>query len=309
MSPIEGPAPGGNAFVITGTGFDPRQWDDYFTGLVLDPVKWTDVSVGGVVTTGVYHLDLSTGLVPGSSAEIESVMLWGSTQGEARVIIATPPVRPLTDVDLFVMTLYVNATNYAQMYVRMDSAGVMKLYCECWVGGLKSRELKAPLLWTPGLSMFKVLRYDADLYFIANGSVVCRLPGWLTTPATFRLGVRNLASAYDVDCTRVEWFYYRPFAVFQKQPVHDTVVVGDRRIRGLVPASRDVLWQFAAYDGPVDVSVIGNGPAVSPGAYRYYFVYGMKSINGVQSGVELSLINDAQLVTPAGAEKGLGEGF
>jgi len=48
VDPAEGPAPGGNAFVITGEGFDPRQWDDDFTGAVLDTVKWTDISSGEV---------------------------------------------------------------------------------------------------------------------------------------------------------------------------------------------------------------------------------------------------------------------
>jgi len=307
--PIEGPAPGGNAFVITGTGFDPRQWDDYFTGLVLDPVKWLDVSVGGSVSTGAYHLELFTGAVPGSTAGIESVMLWGSTQGEARVVISNPASLPLSDVDVFALTLWINATNYAEMYVRLDKFGVLKLYCEAWVGGVKSDELKSPLSWTTGLSVFKILRYNSDLYFIANGSVVCRLPGFLSTPAYFRMSSRNLAASYDASVTRVEWFYYRPFAVFQNQPVHDTVVVGDRRMRGRVTASRDVTWQFAAYEGSVDVSVVANSVVASPSAYKYYYVYGMKSIASTQAGLELSLINDAQLATPDGETKGLGEGY
>lgn len=309
VTPIEGPAPGGNSFVIAGTGFDPRQWDDYFTGLVLDPAKWTDASVGGAVTTGAYHLSLSTGVGAGSTAEIESVMQWGSTQGEARVIISNPASPPLSDVDVFALTLWVNATNYAELYVRLDKYGGLKLCCEAWVGGLKSGELKSLLPWTTGLSVFKILRYNSDLYFIANGSVICRLPGFLTTSAYFRMSSRNLAAAYDVNVTRVEWFYYRPFAVFQNQPVHDTVVVSDKRIRGRVPESRDVTWQFAAYDGSVDVSVVANSAVTSPSAYRYYYVYGMKSINSSQAGVELSLINDPQLVTPDGELKGLGKGY
>lgn len=308
-SPLEGPAPGGNAFVITGAGFDPRQWDDYFTGLVLDPAKWVDVSVGGVVSTGPYHLELMTGAIAGSTASVESVMQWTSTQGECRVIISEPSALPPSEVDVFVMTLWIDASNYAELYVRMDTQGNFKLCCESWVGGLKADELKTLLPWSTGLSIFKILRYNADLYFIANGTVVCRLPGFLGTLAKFRISTRNLLAAYDVNFTRVEWFYFRPFAVFQNQPVHDTVVVSDMRIRGRVPESRDIIWQFAAYEGLVDVAVVANGIAFSRDAYRYYFVYGLKTINSSQSGIEVSLINDAQLVTPSGESKGLGEGY
>lgn len=309
VAPIEGPAPGGNDFAITGVSFDPRQWDDYFTGAILDVTKWTDVSVGGSVTTGAYHLELSTGAAPGSTSSIESVMLWDSTQGEARVILSPPASYPLSDVDVFVLSLWVDASNYAEMYVRLDSTGALKIYCETWVGGLKAEELKSPLDWSPGLSVFKILRYNSDVYFIANGTIICRIPAFLATIAHFCMSVRNLSAAYDVNSTRVEWFYYRPFAVFQNQPAHDTVVVGDRRMRGRVPESRDAQWQFAAYEGPVDVSVVSNGTAVSHDSYEYYYVYGMKSINSAQSGIEVSLINDAQLVTPDGEAKGLGEGY
>ena len=309
VSPVEGPAPGGNSFVITGTGFDPRQWDDMFTAAALVLARWSDISFGGSVSTGPYHLGFSTSVVPASTAGILSVMQWYDVQGEVRVIISPVVSRPLSEIDVLVFTLSVDSSNYAEMYVRMDTAGNMMLHCETWVGGIMRDELKSPLVWTTGLATFKILRYGTDVYFVANGSVICRIPGFIATPASFMISTRNLSAAYDVDCTRVELFYYRPFAVFQNQPVHDTVIVSDNRARGLVPASRDITWQFAAYEGPVDVSIIGEGPTTSTDAYKYYYVAGMKSINSTQFSVEMSLINDAQLATPDGENKGFGGGY
>ena len=310
VDPIEGPAPGGNKFVITGEGFDPRQWDDEFTGAILNPAKWTDISGGsGAITTGANHLGLTTGVVVGSVAGVQSVVQWGNTQGEIRAILATPVAQPPANVNVLEFQLYVDASNYVTVYLELTTTGVFTLHCESWMGGVMVDEFKNLTPWTVGLSMFKLLRWGTDIYLIANGSVIWRIRNFVTTAAYFQIYSANLTSAYDVNTVKVEWFYFRPFAVFQDQPVHDTVVVGDRRIRGIVTASRDVQWQAAAYEGLVDVSVVANGDDTSTDAYEYYYINGLKSINSVQSDVEMDVINDDQLVTPDGEDKGLGGGF
>jgi len=310
VDPDEGPAPGENDFVITGVGFDPRQWDDHFTDALLNVAKWTDLSAGGgAVTTGTNHLQLSTSAVAGASAGVQSVAQWGPAQGEARITVAPTTVYPAADVDVFVFSLWVDASNYSKMYLRMTSTGVMTLYCEVYAGGVLSDWLKAPLAWTSGLSIFKILRFGSAVYFYANGSLLFRSVKFVNTVGYFQMYSQNLTALYDVDLARVEWFYYRPFAVFQSQPVHDSVVVSDGRLRGVVPASRDDLYQSAAYEGSVDVSVVGNGPATDVDAYRYYYIDGLTSIDSVQADVTMSLVNDEQLVTPSGVNKGLGEGY
>jgi len=310
VDPLEGPAPGGNRFVILGEGFDPRQWDDYFTGAVLDPLKWTDASTGsGSITVGADHLQMSTGTTPASIAGVQSVKQWGDTQGEVRMSLSAPTANPSSNVALFALNLFVDSSNFAAMVVYLSDEGNLRLECGVYVGGSPVDLLKIELPWTTGLSMFKILRWGTDVYFIANGSVVMRSVRYIVNPAHFVIYSFNGSASYDVDVARVEWFYYRPFAVFQNQPVHDTVVVSDKRVRGLVPASRDDAWQSAAYEGEVDVSVVGNDKATSRDSYRYYYVDGLRSINSAQSGVEMDIVNDTQLVTPSDASKGLGGGY
>ena len=191
----------------------------------------------------------------------------------------------------------------------MDPQGVLLLHCETWVGSIKSDELKSQVLWSLGLCTLKILRYGSDVYFIANGSVIWSTVKFVTDAAQFRITSENMSQDYDVNTLKVEWFYYRSYAVFQNQPVHDTVVVSDRRARGLVPASLDIRKKNAAYEGLVDVSMVGITKASTPSAYEYYFVKGLKAINEIQFDVGLDVINDPQLETPEGERKGLGGGY
>jgi len=191
----------------------------------------------------------------------------------------------------------------------MDINGVMRLYCESWLGGVKAAEMRIPVTWTTGLAVFKILRWGSTLYFYANGSLLWKVKNFISTLAYFQMYSENLTENYDVDIAKIEWFNYRSFAVFQNQPVHNTVIVSDSRMRGNVPASRDEQWQEAAYEGLVDATVVANGIITSTDAYRYYYVAGMKAINSVQSDIEMSLVNDPQIFTPDGETKGLGGGF
>lgn len=310
VAPERGPSPGGNAFVLQGSGFDPRQWDDLFTGLILDPAKWADVSVNsGVVGTGAFHLELATGVVANSTAAIESVAQWGSTQGEIRFTL--PPIAeyPPDVVTPMALTLWISANEYAEIRLDLGIApGTLVLRCEIYRGGILADELIRPLPWTTGLSTFKILRWGSDLYFYANGSEVFRSVRFTDAAAKFRVYMANGTTMYNLQGVRVQWFYYRPFAVFQDQPIHDSVVVSDFRMRGLVPASMDVKLQPAAYEGTVDVHAVGNGSHTKADVYEYYYVDALKVINSGQADTKFSIINDSQLFTPADASKGLGGG-
>ncbi len=310
VAPETGPSPGGNAFIIEGTGFDPRQWDDFFDGLVLDPLKWLDISGGtGAVTTGAFHLGLSTGVNVGSVAGVESVATWTNTHGEIRVQI--PPITeyPSAVVVLSALQLCISAANHATISIELGAApGTLQLRCEVYLNSTLVDAMIIPLAWTSGLSMLKILRWGSTLYFYANGELVFRSVHFASTVAKFRVFASNLATAYNLQGVRVQWFYFRPFAVFQNQPVHDSIIVSDFRMRGIVPASRDDVWQAAAHEGLVDTSVVANGVDTSVDSYEYYYVAGLKVINSAQTETQLDIVDDAQLFTPTGSQKGLGSG-
>lgn len=310
VDPERGPSPGGNPFVLKGTGFDPRQWDDLFTGLVLDPVKWVDNSFGsGAVATGAFHLEMTTGAVANSGAEIESVAQWGSTQGEIRFTF--PPISeyPSDVVTLMAFSIWISSNDYAEVRIELGKEpGTMVLRCEVYRGGALADEMIKPLPWTSGMSMFKILRWGSDLYFYANGNEVWRSVRFTNAVARFRIHTNNGTTTYNLPGVRVQLFYYRPFAVFQEQPVHDSVVVSDFRMRGLVPASSDGKRTPAAYEGIVNVHVVGNGTYTKGNAYEYYYVGALKVINSAQVDTKFSIIDDPQLFTPSGEQKGLGGG-
>lgn len=309
VSPETGSSKGGDDFIIKGSGFDPRQWDDLFDGGSLDTAKWTDISSGtGSVSTGAFRLQLDTGATAGSVAGIESTQTWGNTQGEIRVVVPRFDTFPTTEVVLSALTLYVDANNYAVAKLTMGkSLATLNLVCEVYRGGAL-KDSKTFENWTRGLSVIKILRFDSVLWFIVNGSVVMRSAQFIQDAATFRISNANQAAAYDVQGVRIEHFYYRPYAVFGKEPVHDTVVVSDKRVRGIVPPSRDSRYRGAAYAGLVDVGVVGVAYGAKVDAFDYFFEGALNIINSVQSGVKMSMISDDQIKTPDGETKGLGGG-
>lgn len=309
VTPEVGSSKGGDKFIVKGSGFDPRQWDDLFDAVSLDILKWTDISSGtGSVSTGAFRLQLDTGATAGSVAGVESVAAWGNTQGEIRVVVPRFDRFPLTEVVLSSLTLYVDADNYAVTKLVMGkSLSTLKLVCEVYRGGIL-KDSKTVQNWTRGLSVIKILRFDAVLWFIVNGSVIMRSAQFIQDSATFRITNTNQSAAYDVQGVRVEHFYYRPFAVFGKEPVHDTVVVSDKRVRGSTPPSRDVRYRNAAYAGLVDVGVVGVAYGAKVDAFEYVYESALNIINSVQAGVRMSLINDDQIKTPSGETKGLGGG-
>ncbi len=304
--PETGPSPGGNAFVIAGAALKPTQWNSLFDGVALDPTKFNDISAGtGTVTTGSPNLVLSSGAVAAGAAVVESINSWVNTQGEAQVMLSPVYTYPTVEVDLFTLTLYIDASNYSTFGIYLGTtSGSLVLRATTVMGGVTLPVYETE--WTTGFSTLKILRWSTSLYFIANGEIMHVDHKFTTLAATFRLGATNNAAAYPA-VSRVGAFYYRPYAVFGDRPVHDTVAVSDSRVRGLVPASWDNKRTDAAYAGYVNVAVVGTDTAGMLDAYEYYYVDRLTVVNNSQSGVKLSLISDDILKTPATSLRGLGE--
>lgn len=309
VSPDTGPSTGGSAFVMTGVGFDPRQWDDLFTAGALDVTKWADLTMGsGTLTTGVDHLTLSSGAVPGSVAGIESLASWPDVQGEIRCTLPRYTTYPDSDVVCIALQLYVSATDYCMLSITCGTtAGTFSLNAEVYIAGALTESYTAD--WTYGTAMLKILRWGAAVYFIANGDVVFSTQEFIADVATMRVFVDNVAATYDVYNTNVEWFYFRPFAVFANQPVHDTVIVSDIRLRGTTPPSVNAMGVDASYAGLVACSVVGVGTYTLADAYLYYYLTGLALLDSTQQGTKMSLIGDDQVKTPDNAARGLGGGY
>jgi hypothetical protein len=309
VDPERGPSPGGNNFVITGTGFNPIQWDDTFEAAVLDTMKWSDISSGGTLVTGLNHLLLSTGSSAGSFAGLESTAQWESCQAEIRVKLSAPSTRPLADVCILSFDLWVSSLTYCSVQVLLSADGILRLEIKAYSNGRLINQYPVYTEWTWGVSSFRILRFESDVYFIVNGSVFWKLEGFSAAPASYRISCDNLTAAFALNSLLVESFLYKPYAVFQSQPVVDSQVISGVRMRGTVPPSKDSSSRDAAYSGLVDVSVVSVGTLTLPQAYDYYFVAGLKTINDTQFSVEMSVVNDPQLVTPDGVLKGLGGGY
>jgi len=305
VDPIRGPSTGGNNFVIDGSGFANAHWSSFFTGAVLDPLKFADVLVGfGSATTGVPNLVLSSGDAPGGIGAVESVATWTDAQGEAVVYILPITAYPASEVVLSAMTLYIDATNYAMFGVYLStSSSTLVLRATVVRGGvpLSTKEVD----WTTGLSKLKILRWGTTLYFYANGALFHEDERFVNTAATFRLSCANQAATYTIT-SNVQAFYWRPYAVFDSRPVHDSTVVSEGRLRGQVPPSRNDKGKDAAYSGLVDVSVVGVGSFTATDAYEYYYEDQLTIINSGSSDIKVSLLSDALLKTPSASLRGLG---
>lgn len=306
VDPETGPSVGGNTFVVVGSGFDPRQWDSYFDGVTLDAAKFIDISSGtGSSATDSPNLALASGTTAGGVGGVETVPAWTNAQAEVGIIISPIEAYPATEVELFTLSLYVDANNYAEFSIVLGtSASTLALRFKTVVAGVTTAT--ADTTWTTGLTTLKILRWGATVYFIVNGIVIKVVEQFVAASGKFRLMSRNVAANYDAT-SRVEVFYFRPFVVFDDRPVHDIEVVSDYRVRGLVPPSWDAKLVEAAYAGLVDVSVVGNGLDTLADAYEYYYQDVLTVINSGQSDTKLSFTSDTTTVTPTGIDKGLGD--
>jgi hypothetical protein len=308
VTPDRGPSIGGQDFVILGDGFQYTTYDDQFTAGTLLPFLWTDSSNGtGTVTTGVNHLQLSSGVFPGSLALVEmqtNTIL--DSQFEVRVNIPPVSVNPASTVTLFGYQAYSNANTHSTILVELDNAGVITLRCQVYKNTYLVDDYSVP--WTTGVSTFKILRWGTDVYFYTNGYLQFRSVKGYALAAIYRMFVDNRATTYDVYQTNVEYFRNKPFAVFGNEVVHDLVVVGMTRVRGVTPPSLDRKGQSAAYAGIVDVSVVSDVTTSKRSAYEYYYLDSLTLLNETQFGMKVSAIDDLTIRTPATESRGLGGG-
>lgn len=303
--PLSGYADGGEAFTITGEGFDPREWDDYFTSALLDITKWIDISVRtGSITTGANRLQLSSGAVAGGVGGVSNVATWTNVQGEIVSIIpnligSVPPV----NVELINFVLWVDGNNWCRLGVSFDTNGDYTLNCVVRRNGVTITSYTMD--WTYGAAVFKILRWGSSVYFIANGSIVFSSNKFYNNAAKFRIYSSNLADNYDAHST-VQWFYFRPFVVYGDRVVHDTKVVSDTRVRGGIPYSIDNKGNISGYAGDVDVSVVGRGLDTDVNGYEYVYRDRLKIINSTAKSWDLQITDDDQLLTPDGVKRGYG---
>lgn len=308
LSPDTGPSTGGNTFILTGAGFDPRIWDDLFTAGALDPTLWTDLTSGsGVLTTGSPSLSLSSGATAGSIAGVESLANWDNMQCEIRCTIPRYTIYPASEVRCIALELYVSATDLCRLSILCGtSAASIRILAEVYRGGNLVDSYTQS--WTSGTTLLKILRWGNDIYFIANGDILYRNYEFITDYATSRFYVDNVAENYDVYNTQIDWFYFRPFVVFGDQPVHDTVIVSNYRARGVVPPSIDLMHNEASYAGYVDCSIVGFDTITATDIYLYYYLKGLALIDSTAQSIKFSLVGDNQVVTPDNKSKGLGDG-
>ena len=302
--PESGVSEGGDNFVVQGTGFINTSNDDDFTSS-LNTVLWTDISVGGSVQTGVNHLVLSTGSSSGQTSGIESVSSYSDFQAEIFVNVPND-VNPPGDVKYLVYELYINATTKAAIEIKKDIEGNFSLYCYTTNGGNVTSEQTKD--WSRGNSTFKILRFGSVVYFIANGSVIFKAINFRGDVAKVRMYADNGSENFDVKNTAIKYYKFKPFVVFNDQPVHDTVIVSDKRARGKTPPSINERYASGSYAGLVDISVVSSSTTTGSNMFEYVYSDKLRLINSTKSGIKLSLISDPQISSPSGTRIGLGDG-
>jgi len=312
ISPETGPSTGGSQFIARGINMEHTSNDDDFTSVGLDILKWTSLVSGAgatLVSEGPLdpNLKFTTGTLAGNVSGIETKTIYVDSQFETRVRIGALSSYPATKANLYTMQLYVDANNHAEIEVNVYASNEVLLECVITKGGVQSAYYQ-DVNWTTGLSTFKMLRWDTTMYFYANGSLVFQSDQFVTTAAKYRFFNTNLLATYSVVNTLLLAATYKTFIVFGDRPVHDTQVVGDSRVRGLVPASIDANLYEAAHEGLVDVSLVSESTSTLSDAYDYYYLDSLTLIDNSQYGVKLSKRDDSTVRTPDLDNIGLGGG-
>ena len=168
ISPDTGPSTGGTPFVITGTSFLFETYDNYFYGPTLNPSFWSDISSGtGAIALGASHLHLTTGSTGFSVAGVEASTPISPAQFESRVVIQPVTESPISVVYPFVMESFIDNSNLANIAVRINTDRTLSLVCNVYNGGVFVDTYSED--WSTGTSTFKILRWNTDVYFYANG--------------------------------------------------------------------------------------------------------------------------------------------
>jgi len=272
------------------------------SGVTLNLALWSDISSGsGSVNTGSSHLQLDTGITVSSIAGIESVVSWDYCQLELKVLL-TEVSNPSGVVRPIAFQLYVDANNYAIMYVELDSSGTYTLNCDVYRNGSSVGSYSEEV--STGSLNLRILRRDKTIYFIYNGTIVYYNSDFIISAAKIRIFSSNLTVGESVSAT-VEWFYWRTYIAIGNELIYAPTVVSDTRIRGYTPPSVNDKGVSAAYAGPSDVLIVGAGDYVLVDGYEYYFEDRLRVMNIPQFDVLLSVVDDDQLITDSNRAKGL----
>lgn len=304
VSPTTDYSTGGTSVTYFGEGFDPRDYDDVFTGLVIDPALWTVTLVGSAAyTTGLDHLIISTGVTVGSSIDIESVATFTDAQGEIRVRVRPSTVNPTASVILMSLVARVDANNYATFGIMQDSCGVFSLFVEVYNTAVLVDSFEEVVSY--GSFDLKILRYGNLLKFYSNGVEVFESTRFDLNVIMFAINCDNVVDAFDVEA-EVEWFYFRTYCIHGGVYIDDPTVVSDTRLRFLVPASLDAKYNLGGYAGDVDTIVVGNsGSSTLASAFTYTFKKELRILNSTQQNTKMDIINYDNVKTPDSKSKGL----
>jgi hypothetical protein len=177
------------------------------------------------------------------------------------------------------------------------------LRCQTVVGGSVTASYECD--WSVGLATFRILRWNGDVYFLANGSIIFKTRSFISTTAVYRVYVYNNAANYDVSGVVVNYFESKPFVVFGNAPVWDTIIVSPTRVRGIVPPSLDDFDNEAGFAGLVDIHFISAVTSTLSNGYEYYFEKNLVLVDNRQDDLVLSIVDDPVIRTPEGTRRGL----
>lgn len=295
---------GGSVIAYFGEGFDPRDYDDLFTTLIIDPAKWNETLVGSAAyTTGLDHLIISTGTTIGSSIDVESIATFTDAQGEIRCRVRPSYPNPTADVILISINARIDANNYAMFGITQDPTGAFYLFVEVYNTAVLVDSFTQEVNY--GSFDLKILRYGNILKFYSNGVEVFESTRFPLAAIMFAIYSDNVVSAFDVEA-EVEWFYFRTYVIHGGVYIDDPVVVSDTRLRFLVPASLDEKYNEGGYAGDVDAIVVGNGGSSTlVDAFTYTFKKELRILNSTQQNTKMDIINYDNVKTPNSKLKGL----
>lgn len=304
IDPITDYSFGGEPIICFGEGFDPREYDDLFTGLLLDPALWNDTLIGSAsYTTGMDHLFLSTGSTVGSSIDVESVAVFTNAQGEIRTRVRPTSDSPADPVIVISLSVRIDANNYAIFGIMQDSTGSFSLFIEVYNTGVMVDSFEVATNY--GSYDLKILRYNNILKFYSNGIELFESTRFDLNTIKFAIYSSNEVSAFDID-SEVEWFYFRSYVIHGGVYIDDPTVVSDTRLRYIVPPSLDEKYNEGGYAGDVDVYLVGKGGGSTlANAFTYTFKKELRILNSTQQSTKMDIVNYDNVKTPNSKAKGL----
>lgn len=236
VTPGSGPVSGGTRVEIAAFGLLDTSMDDPFDGVVVDPALWT-VAVNGAGSAasesdGRLHLDVGAGAA--AYARITSIATVTDTDAEVSFAVQTDVVAlpPATPVELAVLSLWIDANNYAQVSRKTGGAFGDRYEVAVVVGGVTVESAYLPTSDLAG--DLRVIRQGSTVYLYANDIEVLRYTAFPTTAGSIRISTGNLADPYAIS-TDFDSFLVHTMVVMGTEPMLDAQVLSEDRIIGTTP--------------------------------------------------------------------------